>query len=235
MTSKESRDTPRRSLDAAGRQRRARKALEALEQDNYHEDPHQGLVMSKKAPKFGGEGRRKRGRGGEARQRHRKNLSLLLEEEAVAAPMPAPGEKAAPSYLTATAPPPLRRVWLPRPVHLCGVRRAALRRPLPRHTPGHALPQVHRLRRAECVLYDFESPSEEFFPNNCHADISNFIDYLFSSIFMFFFYPYFSHNHSAIRLFSHFVHSGHSAQGQGLTLHNIQLVQFLRAHALDFA
>ena len=39
-------------LDEAGRRRRARKALEALEQDNYHEDPHANLVMSKKAPKF---------------------------------------------------------------------------------------------------------------------------------------------------------------------------------------
>ena len=39
-------------MDDAARRRRARKALEALEQDNFHEDPHANLVMSKKAPKF---------------------------------------------------------------------------------------------------------------------------------------------------------------------------------------
>ncbi len=39
----------RRVLDSAARQRRARKALESLEQDNSHEDPHADLVMSKKA------------------------------------------------------------------------------------------------------------------------------------------------------------------------------------------
>ena len=42
----------RRILDEAARRRRVRKALEALEQDNFHDDPHANLVMSKKAPKF---------------------------------------------------------------------------------------------------------------------------------------------------------------------------------------
>ena len=42
----------RRVLDEAARRRRQRKALEALEQDNYQEDPHADLKMSKKAPKF---------------------------------------------------------------------------------------------------------------------------------------------------------------------------------------
>ena len=42
----------RRVLDDAARRRRQRKALEALEQDNYQEDPHADLKMSKKAPKF---------------------------------------------------------------------------------------------------------------------------------------------------------------------------------------
>lgn len=42
----------KRVLDDASRKRRARKALEALEQDNYHDDPHADLVMSKKVPKF---------------------------------------------------------------------------------------------------------------------------------------------------------------------------------------
>ena len=39
-------------MDDAARKRRARKAVEALEQDNFHDDPHADLVMSKKLPKF---------------------------------------------------------------------------------------------------------------------------------------------------------------------------------------
>jgi len=39
----------RKTLDEASRRRRARKALESLEADNFHEDPHADLVMSKKA------------------------------------------------------------------------------------------------------------------------------------------------------------------------------------------
>ena len=39
----------RRVMDEASRQRRARKILEKLEQDNFHDDPHADLVMSKKA------------------------------------------------------------------------------------------------------------------------------------------------------------------------------------------
>lgn len=42
----------KRVLDEASRKRRARKAVEALEQDNFHNDPHADLVMSKKLPKF---------------------------------------------------------------------------------------------------------------------------------------------------------------------------------------
>ena len=43
------REVTRRVLDEATRQRRARKALESLEADNFHDDPHADLVMSKKA------------------------------------------------------------------------------------------------------------------------------------------------------------------------------------------
>lgn len=42
----------KRVLDDAARRRRQRKALEALEQDNFQDDPHADLKMSKKAPKF---------------------------------------------------------------------------------------------------------------------------------------------------------------------------------------
>ena len=34
----------RRVMDQASRQRRARKKLESLEQDNFHDDPHADLV-----------------------------------------------------------------------------------------------------------------------------------------------------------------------------------------------
>ena len=36
----------RRILDDATRMRRARKALESLESDNFHDDPHADLVTS---------------------------------------------------------------------------------------------------------------------------------------------------------------------------------------------
>jgi len=82
----------RRVLDDASRQRRARKALEALEADNNQDDPHADLVMSKKAlslfqdDKGDGAGPERRPKR-KARTleyyklRFRKNLSQLLEEE----------------------------------------------------------------------------------------------------------------------------------------------------------
>lgn len=39
-------------LDEAARNRRARKALESLEMDNFQQDPHADIVLNKKAPKF---------------------------------------------------------------------------------------------------------------------------------------------------------------------------------------
>ena len=49
MSKSKPRDASKRVLDEATRMRRARKALEALESDNFHDDPHAGLTMSKKA------------------------------------------------------------------------------------------------------------------------------------------------------------------------------------------
>lgn len=108
----------KRVLDEASRKRRARKALEALEQDNYHEDPHADLVMSKKIPKFqdnldttgGGSGtggtgssgqkkKAKRSKGAEYyRAKYRKTFPQLLEEDKVQHPD-------GPNYFTASAPP----------------------------------------------------------------------------------------------------------------------------------
>lgn len=42
----------RRILDETARKRRHRKLMEIYESDNYHDDPHADLVMSKKIPKF---------------------------------------------------------------------------------------------------------------------------------------------------------------------------------------
>jgi len=105
----------RRVMDQASRQRRARKKLESLEQDNFHDDPHADLVMSKKAlslfqddgtpEKLGGspgvksrDKKLRKSRNAEYyKQRFRKNFSQLLEEDAINNPD-------APNYLSAQAP-----------------------------------------------------------------------------------------------------------------------------------
>lgn len=91
----------RRILDEAARRRRHQKALDALEQDNYHDDPHANLVMHKKAPKFEEtlESKRRRKLKGEPfKQRFRKNFNALLEEEQF-------NSNETPNYLSACAPP----------------------------------------------------------------------------------------------------------------------------------
>lgn len=91
MTSRESgriKDIDKkRILDDVSRKRRARKALEALEQDNFHDDPHADLVMSKKAPKFQDSLDQSRNRKVKRKQadymkaKYRKNFIQLLEED----------------------------------------------------------------------------------------------------------------------------------------------------------
>lgn len=100
----------RRVLDSAARQRRARKALESLEQDNSHEDPHADLVMSKKALSlFQDESPEKRPKR-KARtteyykQRFRKNFSQLLEEEGLQEGEGVEGGEGEGGYLTAQVP-----------------------------------------------------------------------------------------------------------------------------------
>lgn len=91
-------------LDEGTRRRRQRRAIEALEQDNFHADPHANLVLSKKIPRFdqtldgsageGGDscqggGKRSHDRAKRSKlrsfeyhkQRFRKDLATLLEEE----------------------------------------------------------------------------------------------------------------------------------------------------------
>lgn len=77
----------RRVLDESARKRRQRKALEALEDDNFQEDPHADLKMNKRAPKFeesveaSVRGKKRKSRSDVFKQRFRKNFSALLEEE----------------------------------------------------------------------------------------------------------------------------------------------------------
>ncbi|KAK7869471.1 hypothetical protein R5R35_008188 [Gryllus longicercus] len=91
-------------LDEATRKRRARKALEALELDNFHEDPHADLVMSKKVPKFqetldNRSVKRKKGKSAEYyKQRFRKTFPQLVEEDRNYNPNP-------PNYMSAQAAP----------------------------------------------------------------------------------------------------------------------------------
>lgn len=94
----------KRVIDDVTRKRRAKKALEALEEDNYHEDPHADLVMSKKIPKFDNsvDNSRRKGRKSRGadyyRVKYRKTFQQLLEEDRQLNPD-------GPNYATAQAPP----------------------------------------------------------------------------------------------------------------------------------
>lgn len=90
-----------KTLDEAARSRRLRKTLEALEQDNFHEDPHANLVAHS-APRFEDNKenkRRKRLKTEPFKLRCRKNFAALLEEEAQ-------NFAEDRNYLTAQVPPP---------------------------------------------------------------------------------------------------------------------------------
>uniref|UniRef100_A0A1L8DD75 Putative zinc finger hit domain-containing protein 1 n=1 Tax=Nyssomyia neivai TaxID=330878 RepID=A0A1L8DD75_9DIPT len=94
----------KRVLDEASRKRRARKALEALEQDNFHDDPHADLVMSKKIPKFqdnldSSKNKKKKHKGADYfKAKYRKSFVQLLEEDKALRPDP-------PNYGSAQVPP----------------------------------------------------------------------------------------------------------------------------------
>lgn len=95
----------KRVLDDVSRRRRAKKFLEALEQDNYHDDPHKDLVMSKKVPKFHDSldttrsRKNKKTRGSDYyKAKYRKSFMQFLEEDKVNNPD-------GPSYWAAEAQP----------------------------------------------------------------------------------------------------------------------------------
>ncbi|VDK85774.1 unnamed protein product [Onchocerca ochengi] len=106
-----------RVLDEITRKRRLRKQLEALEQDNFHEDPHAQLQWHKNIPKFEDDQLgQSSARKGDAepgkkkkkfkveyfKQRFRKNFSALVEEESLSKSTEISGFDA---YNAARAPP----------------------------------------------------------------------------------------------------------------------------------
>lgn len=106
-----------RIVDESTRRRRVRKFLESLEADNFHDDPHADLVMSKKVPKFDDnlESRtrsKKKERNPEYYQiKYRKSLQQLVEEDRKEAE-----ENKRTSYADVAAP----SDEFP-PIHLCAV------------------------------------------------------------------------------------------------------------------
>uniref|UniRef100_A0A3B4YMX6 Zinc finger, HIT-type containing 1 n=1 Tax=Seriola lalandi dorsalis TaxID=1841481 RepID=A0A3B4YMX6_SERLL len=89
----------RRVLDEATRQRRLSRQLEALEKDNFQDDPLSSLPPPGPAARLPAFKKKKRKtRGDHFKQRFRKNFTTLLEEENLS-------EKPEPNYLSAAAPP----------------------------------------------------------------------------------------------------------------------------------
>ncbi|CAM5178837.1 unnamed protein product [Eretmochelys imbricata] len=91
----------RRILDRATRQRRLNRQLEALENDNFQDDPHANLPqLVKRLPQFDDDAetgkKKKKTRGDHFKLRFRKNFQALLEEQNLST-----GE--GPNYLTACA------------------------------------------------------------------------------------------------------------------------------------
>ncbi|KAJ8275479.1 hypothetical protein COCON_G00072310 [Conger conger] len=85
----------RRVLDRATRQRRLNRQLEALEKDNFQDDPHASLPqLAKRLPQFD----ESYESGDHFKQRFRKNFQALLEEENLSV-------SEGPNYLTACAEP----------------------------------------------------------------------------------------------------------------------------------
>ncbi|KAH9383649.1 hypothetical protein HPB48_025354 [Haemaphysalis longicornis] len=116
----------RRVLDPAARVRRQKKAVDGLEEDNFHDDPHANLVMHKKAPKFEEtfEAKRKRRSKGEPlKTRFKKNFNACSRSITAAAPL-------------------LLGVWFPVELHLRALWFALLQHQVPGSPSRHALHEV---------------------------------------------------------------------------------------------
>lgn len=104
---------PYRVMDQGARKRRLKQELDQLERDNFHDDPHANLTISKKVPKFD-EGLKKGDKSSERRKNNLRlkilNFTQLVEEDSKRPP---------PNYSTAVAPDPAK-FNLPRR-HFCAV------------------------------------------------------------------------------------------------------------------
>ncbi|KAL1495032.1 hypothetical protein ABEB36_010518 [Hypothenemus hampei] len=90
-----------RVIDDVQRKRRQRKVMEMLESDNYHDDPHADLVMSKKVPKFEDNLEQRTNRNKKRERtvdyyqfKYRKNFQQLVDEDRLESEM-----KQRPSYM----------------------------------------------------------------------------------------------------------------------------------------
>uniref|UniRef100_A0A8D0CQI5 Zinc finger HIT domain-containing protein 1 n=1 Tax=Sander lucioperca TaxID=283035 RepID=A0A8D0CQI5_SANLU len=142
----------RRVLDEATRQRRLTRQLEALEKDNFQDDPLSSLPPpgpTARLPAFSEteepEKKKRKTRGDHFKQRFRKNFTTLLEEENLS-------ERAEPNYLSAAAPPffsappsLLLRLRLPVPLHLQHLWGALLLQTVFKHTQRDKVFEVDSL------------------------------------------------------------------------------------------
>lgn len=102
-----------RVMDDIARKRRLKHDLDQLERDNYHDDPHANLSLSKKVPKFD-DGSKNNDKQSDRRKSNVRlrtlNFPQLLDEDSKRDP---------PNYASAAAP-PIAKFNLPRR-HFCGV------------------------------------------------------------------------------------------------------------------
>ncbi|CAH3171173.1 unnamed protein product, partial [Porites evermanni] len=149
----------RKILDDATRKRRQKRHLEALEKDNFQEDPHSHLTVvpaKMKVPAFNDtmEDKRKKRRSktGELfKQRFRRTFAMLLEEAEQES------EVGEPSYSSANVPPSkfperhfcsvfvctsLTGSYISLKLHMCFLWSKVLLCEMSRNTSGHKMPQV---------------------------------------------------------------------------------------------
>lgn len=101
---------PYRVMDEVTRKRRLRHELDQLERDNFHDDPHANLALSKKVPKFD---------SGDKTNETRRRSNVRLKQLNFAQMIEEDSKRPAPNYSTAVAPDP-SKFSLPKR-HFCGV------------------------------------------------------------------------------------------------------------------
>lgn len=116
QASRSATSTPRlqyRVMDEIARKRRLKHELDQLERDNYHEDPHANLTLSKKVPKF------EDGPKVNEKYTDRRRSNLRLKTLSFAQLVDDDSKRQPPNYSSASAPSP-EKFNLPRR-HFCSV------------------------------------------------------------------------------------------------------------------